>query len=348
MSRSAYGPGYPERPRRYQLLAARAAIRALADRDSTTIAMPWGAGKTWAGILAAERLCPADAPLVHFVPNARHVAMARREWRWRTHRTVIAACAPPAGDDADGEQHQGYDQVVSYAVASPAELAQALGSAPDPVVVCPYDSLGLVQEAQRSHQVPRFAVALLDEVHRTASRAVVRGEEHRLDRRARPRPSRRDEADRPLGAPRRVSAHRARRVPSRLQGGGPGRGPRRRTRWSLPSRGARAGPTRSSTPLQATSSCSTRPRGISNVLELIGHLRRRAGGQTRHVLAALASPRPPREALADALRTELWLRSPLEALANVDERFARALSRAREARPTRTGLLTVLGTCSSS
>ena len=74
----------------------------------------------------------------------------------------------------------------------------------------------------------------------------------------------------------------------------------------------------------------------------VSHLRRRAGGPTRHVLAALASPRPPREALADALRTEPWLRSPLEALANVDQRFAQALGRAREARPTRTTLLSVL------
>ena len=85
----------------------RRAIQALADRDSTTIAMPWSAGKSWAGILAAERLAPADAPIAHFVPNARHVQMARREWRWRTHRTVIAACAPPAGEDADGVREHG-------------------------------------------------------------------------------------------------------------------------------------------------------------------------------------------------------------------------------------------------
>ena len=61
MSRRAYEPGDTKRPRRYQLLAARAAIRALAERDSTTIAMPWGGGKTRAGILAAERLSPAGA-----------------------------------------------------------------------------------------------------------------------------------------------------------------------------------------------------------------------------------------------------------------------------------------------
>ena len=103
--------------------------------------------------------------------------MTRREWRRRTHRTVIAACAPRAGDHADGTQHQGHDQSNGYAVADPAELARALASAPGAVVVCPYDSLGLVEEAQQSHQVPRFAAALLDEVHRTAARAVVRSED---------------------------------------------------------------------------------------------------------------------------------------------------------------------------
>ena len=41
-----------------------------------------------------------------------------------------------------------------------------------------------------------------------------------------------------------------------------------------------------------------------NVLELIGHLRRRARGSTRDVLAALESTHRPREALAHAVRTE--------------------------------------------
>ena len=311
MSRSAYGPGYPERPRRYQLLAARAAIRALADRDATTIAMPWGAGKTWAGILAAERLAAAGAPIAHFVPNARQVDMTRGEWRWRTRRTVIAAGATPADEDAERVQHQGYDLIKGYAVANPAELA-------------------------------RFAVALLDEVHRTASRAVVRGDEvdwtgvHDRDR---------------LDATKRIGL-------SARPGACPPTGP---LAYRLTYEAAvRAGALRAYRVVVAVARSQSQtdplldpfagdelvlePTGANrNVLKLMGHLRRHAGGQTRHVLAALVSPRPAREALADALRTELWLRSPLEALANVDERFARALSRAREARPTRTPLLTVLG-----
>ena len=341
MSRSACEPGDTKRPRRYQLLAAQAAIRALADRDSTTIAMPWGTGKTWAGILAAERLAPAGAPLAHFVPNARHVAFASREWGWRTHRIVIAACAPRAGDNADQVQHQGYDLIQGCALASPAELARALESASDAVVVCPYDSLGLVEEAQRSHQVPRFAVALLDEVHRTASRAVVRGEEsdwtavHDRDR---------------LDAAKRIGL-------SARPGACPPTGP---VAYRLSYEAAvRAGVLPAYRVVVAVARSESRADALldpfaddeivldpsevnRNVPELMGHLRRRTRGPTRDVLAALESPRPPREALAHALRTEAWLRSPLEALAHVDERFARALGRAREARPTRTALLTVL------
>ena len=342
MSRSAYGPGYPERPRRYQLLAAGAAIRALADRDSTTIAMPWGAGKTWTGILAAEGVAPTDTPLAHFVPNARHVALASREWGWRTHRTVIAACAPPAGDNADQVQHQGYDLIQGYALASPAELARALESAAGAVVVCPYDSLEVVREAQRSHQVPRFAVALLDEVHRTASRAVVRGEDidwtgvhdrDRLDATKRIGLSARPGTSPPTGpGAYRLSYNAAVRA---------GAAPAYQVVIAVARRESRAHALLD--PFAGDELVLDPTEANRNVLELVGHLRRRAGGQTRHVLAALASPRPTREAVAQALRTEPWLRSPLEALANVDERFARALIRAREARPTRTALLTVLG-----
>ena len=341
MSRPAYEPGDTERPRRYQRLATRAAIRALAERDSTTIAMPWGAGKTWARILAAERLAPAGAPIAHFVPNARHVHMTRREWRRRTHRTVIAACVPPAGEDAERVQHQGYGLIKGYAVANPAELARALGRAPGAVVTCPYDSLGLLEEAQRSHRVPRFAAALLDEVHRTASRAVVRGEDidwtgvHDRGR---------------LGATKRIGL-------SARPGACPPTGP---VAYRLTYEAAvRAKVLPAYRVVVAVARSQSRADALldpfvddelvldpseanRNVLELIGHLRRRARGSTRDVLAALESTRPPREALADALRSEPWLRSPLEALANVDGRFAQALGRAREARPSRTGLLTVL------
>ena len=251
--------------------------------------------------------------------------------------------APPAGEDADRMQHQGYDGIKRYALANPAELAQALGSAPGVVVVCPYDPLGLIQEARQSHQVPRFAVALLDEVHRTASAAVVRGEERdwtgvhdrgRLDATKRLGLSARPGTSPPTGP---VAYRLGYKAAVRA-----GAAPAYQVVIAVARRESRA---HALLDAFAGDDLVLDPtEGESNVLEFIGHLRRRAGGQTRHVLAALASPRPTREAFADALRTEPWLRSPLEALANVDERFARALGRAREARPTRTALLTVLGT----
>ena len=239
-------------------------------------------------------------------------------------------------------QHQGYDLIQGCALASPAELARALESASGAVVVCPYESLEVVREAQRSHQVPRFAIALLDEVHRTASRAVVRGEEidwtavHDRDR---------------LDAAKRIGL-------SARPGACPPTGPvAYRLRYEaavragvLPAYRVVVAVARSESradalldPFVDDELVLDRTEANRNVLELIGHLRRRARGSRRDVLAALESTRRPREALADALRTEPWLRSPLEALAHADERFARALGRAREARPTRTALLTVLG-----
>ena len=274
--------------------------------------------------------------------------MARSEWRKRTRRTVIAGFAPRGGEADDRGQHQGYDRRRHYAVANPAELARTLESAPGAVVVCPYGSLARVCEAQRNHHVPRFAVALLDEVHRTASPAVVREEEidwtpvHDRDYLA---------AAKRIGLSARPGAH-------------PPTGP---VAYRLACEAAvRAGalpgyrvvvagaPTGSRAhallePIQSTLTASQElvlaPTAVRDgVLSLIRRLRRSfSGPMPQLVLAALASPRAPREALAHAVRTEPWLRASLEALASVDDRFARALRRARPARPARTALLTVLG-----
>ena len=338
-----------ERPRRYQLLAAEAATSALVERDSTTIAMPWGTGKTWTGALAAELLAPAGEPIAHFVPNAYHVDMVRREWETRTDRFAIAACAPPAAEDEDRGQHQGYFRIRDHAVASPAELAEALATAPGAVVVCPYDSLALVCEAQRTRQIPRFAVALLDEVHRTTSPTVARDERidwtgvhdrARLGARKRIGLSARPGAHAPTGPVAYRLTYEA-AIRARVLS------PYRVVVAVAPTR------TRAEALIETIQSDPTASEALvltptdpsDNVLPLIGHLRRRPDGTTpRHVLAALASPRPPREALAHALRTELWLGAGLEALASADDRFAQALRRAHEAQPSGTALLTVLGT----
>ena len=180
----------------------------------------------------------------------------------------------------------------------------------------------------------RVAVALLDEVHRTASPAVVREEEidwtpvHDRDYLA---------AAKRIGLSARPGAH-------------PPTGPvaYRLTYEAAVRAGALPGyrvvvavaPTGSRAdallePIQSTLTASRElvlapPAARDGVLSLIGHPRRSFSGPTTQlVLAALASPRAPREALAHAVRTEPWLRASFEALASVDDRFARALQRAR-------------------
>ena len=330
-------PEDTQRPRRYQTLAARAAVRALAHADCTTIAMPWGSGKTWAAILAAERLAPAGEPVAHLVPNARHVAMARREWQRRTGHTVLAVCVPPINGHAPREQHQGYDQIAHDAISTSAELGQALEAAPRPVVIGPYDSLALIHEARRT-----FAVALLDEVHRTASPGIIGKERidwtqvhdrHRLSAAKRIGLSARPGTTPPTGPVayrlRYQAAVRAGVLPAYQVVVAVARDEHRARTLLAPSTGDELvlGP----------------GEPDRNVLDLVGYVRGHTGRTVRYVLAALASSRPALETLAHALRTQDWLRAPLEALASADERFARALDHAREGHRSRTALLTVLG-----
>ena len=339
-------PGLADRPRRYQLLAARAAAAALAGRDSTTIAMPWGAGKTWAGALAAERVA-RPARQSHTSSRTRATSTWRgAEWRKRTRRTVIAAFAPRGGEAED----RGSTRLrPALRGCEPRRARADAQQHPGRRGRMPYGSLALVCEAQRNHHVPRFAVALLDEVHRTASPAVVREEEidwtpvHDRDYLA---------AAKRIGLSARPGAH-------------PPTGPvaYRLTYEAAVRAGAlpgyrvvvAVGPTGSRAdallePIQSTLTASQElvlapTAARDGVLSLIRHLRRSFSGPTTQlVLAALASPRPPREALAHAVRTEPRLRASFEALASVDDRFARALESARTARPARTALLTVLGT----
>ena len=140
--------------------------------------MPWGSRKTWAAILAAERLAPADEPVAHLVPNARHVHMARREWRRRTDRTVPAVCAPPTDGHTPQEQHQGYDRIAHDTIGDRTRLGAR----------CPDLSLRLSRTGTREPPGPavRGRDPRRSPPHRLARRH--RGREDRLDSSARPAP----------------------------------------------------------------------------------------------------------------------------------------------------------------
>ena len=97
-------PPSPPAPRPYQVEAAQAALRVLETEHATTIAMPWGSGKTLTAILVSKQLVPEDSPILHLVASNYSVGKQRAEWRTHTTPPRRATRGPrrrahPAGLD---------------------------------------------------------------------------------------------------------------------------------------------------------------------------------------------------------------------------------------------------------
>ena len=171
--------------------------------------MPWGTGRAWTTILAAEHSSGPAEPVVHMVPSVWTAAQAAAEGRTRSTHQVLVAVAPP---QAGRPRHEDHHAAEGKALDAPDALAQALAYEPQAALVCPCDSAHLLRDAQRHDGAPQAALAILHAVHRSAQPATGspqatdwRDANERAFVRARPRLGL---SARPSDSPPRGSRHR--------------------------------------------------------------------------------------------------------------------------------------------
>ncbi|MYE76648.1 MAG: DEAD/DEAH box helicase [Acidimicrobiaceae bacterium] len=163
-------------PKPYQSRAVDAVVDGLAGRDRGKLILPCGTGKSVVSLWIAERMAGAGGRVLYLVPSIALMGQTMREWAAQRdpripHRYIGVCSDTRAGrNDEDADLVELAMPVTTEPDRVAAALAEAAGEAMT-VVFCTYQSLEVVEQAQRSVDggaVPaRFDLALCDEAHRT-------------------------------------------------------------------------------------------------------------------------------------------------------------------------------------
>ncbi|MDB4019435.1 DEAD/DEAH box helicase family protein [Planktomarina temperata] len=162
-------------PRPHQSEALTSTEQAFQTVDRGKIIMACGTGKTYTSLIIAEKLAGKGKRVLYMVPSLALMSQTVREWKQDCTDDFIAysACS-----DTNVGKKKSNDDIIELNVsdlAFPAttkanKIADQVNNA-DPekmtVVFSTYQSVQVIENAQKQHGLPEFDLIICDEAHRT-------------------------------------------------------------------------------------------------------------------------------------------------------------------------------------
>lgn len=166
----------PKEPRSHQLEAVEKVREGFESADRGQIIMACGTGKTYTGLLVAERLFGVGKRVLVLVPSLALMSQMIREWH--ADATVQLRSYSVCSDTEVGRRGRSSDDVIQL---TPSELKippttdaknladKAKSDVSDAITVVfgTYHSIEVVHAAQHEHGLPNFDLIVCDEAHRT-------------------------------------------------------------------------------------------------------------------------------------------------------------------------------------
>ena len=166
----------PKEPRPHQLEAVEKVREGFDSADRGQIIMACGTGKTYTGLLVAEKLFGVGKRVLVLVPSLALMSQMIREWH--ADATVLLRSYSVCSDSEVGRRGRSSNDVIQL---TPSELKippttdamnlaeKASSEAPDAITVVfgTYHSIEVVHAAQHEHGLPNFDLTVCDEAHRT-------------------------------------------------------------------------------------------------------------------------------------------------------------------------------------
>ena len=163
-------------PRPDQIQAIKAVCDGLKDSDRGKMIMACGIGKTFTSLKIAEELAGVGKYVLFMVPSLALMGQAIRDWTLdsQTNLRIFAVCSDShvgkrkksLTDEFEVEVHD-----LEYAATTNAEKLAEHANIPTPddmtVVFSTYQSIHVIEEAQKEHGLPEFHLVICDEAHRT-------------------------------------------------------------------------------------------------------------------------------------------------------------------------------------
>lgn len=166
----------PKTPRPDQIEAIKAVCEGLKDSDRGKMIMACGIGKTFTSLKIAEELAGVGKYVLFVVPSLALMGQAIRDWTLdsQTNLRIFAVCSDShvgkrkksLTDEFEIEVHD-----LEYAATTNAEKLAEHANTPTPndmtVVFSTYQSIHVIEEAQKEYGLPEFFLVICDEAHRT-------------------------------------------------------------------------------------------------------------------------------------------------------------------------------------
>ena len=174
-----------KKPREHQRLALEAVEQGLATADRGKLIMACGTGKTYTGLIIAEKLAGRGKNVLFLVPSLALMSQTVREWTNDCEIPLrsFAVCSDvQVGKRKDGDD-LGDIQVhdLAYPATTDArKLASKvahLAQGEMTVVFSTYQSIQVISDAQKLYGLPEFDLILCDEAHRTTGATLVGDDE---------------------------------------------------------------------------------------------------------------------------------------------------------------------------
>lgn len=163
-------------PRPHQEETVKRVIDGLQTADRGQIVMACGTGKTYTGLLLAEKLCGKGSQVLVLVPSLALMSQMIREWH--ADKTIPFRSFSVCSDVEVGRKTKSNDDRInlhpSELIIPPTTDAQTLAQnagirdeSAMTVIFATYHSIEVIHEAQDEFHLPEFQLILCDEAHRT-------------------------------------------------------------------------------------------------------------------------------------------------------------------------------------
>ena len=164
-------------PRPHQVKAINRVVDGLAKEDRGKLIMACGTGKTFTSLKIAEELAGKNKRVLFLVPSLALLSQTLTEWTQQSQ--VPLHCFAVCSDSEVGKKREAHKDIVETfvhelrypATTNERRLAAAMSTRHDAqhmsVVFSTYQSIEVIEKAQREHELDEFDLVICDEAHRT-------------------------------------------------------------------------------------------------------------------------------------------------------------------------------------
>lgn len=171
-----------KKPYKHQQAALKAVAQGFKDHERGKLIMACGTGKTYTSLKVVEQETPSDGLVLFLVPSISLLSQTLKEWTAQATDEIraFAVCS-----DTKVGKHS--EDIAVHDLAFPAttdakRLGQAIAARPKgdkrrTVIFSTYQSIDVISQAQKKHDLGEFDLIVCDEAHRTTGVTLADDEE---------------------------------------------------------------------------------------------------------------------------------------------------------------------------